>query len=50
MTALLDFLLLLGGLAAAAAVGTMCLVVLFVWIGGGLNRDRTETWRQADKL
>jgi hypothetical protein len=45
---LLQFLLALGGVAAAAAVGFMCGVVLLVWLSGS-TRSPSETWRPADK-
>jgi len=50
MSAFLDFMVMLGGLAAAAAVGGMCVVVLFVWIAGGPPKGRSEAWRPADEL
>ena len=50
MTTLVNFVLILGGLIAAAAVGVMCVVVLFVWMAGGAQKGPSETWRQADEL
>lgn len=50
MNDLLNFLLMLGGLVAAAAVAGMCVVVLFVWLGGGTQKERSEAWRPADEL
>ena len=49
MITLVNYLFIFGGLAAAAAVGTMCVVVLFVWIAGGVQKGRSEAWRQADE-
>jgi hypothetical protein len=49
MSGILNFLLMLGGLAAAAAVGVMCVVALFVWMAGGSQKERTEAWRPADE-
>jgi len=50
MTNLVNFVLILGGLAAAAAVGVMCVVGLFVWMAGGAQKSPSEAWRQADEL
>jgi len=49
MSAFLNFVLLLGGLAAATAVGVMCVVVLLVWMAGGPQKERSEAWPPADK-
>jgi hypothetical protein len=50
MNAFLHVIMALGGLAAAAAVGVMCLVCLFVWFGGSAEKEPSEAWRrQADK-
>jgi hypothetical protein len=49
MPDLINFVLILGGLAAAAAVGVMCIVVLFVWMAGGAQKDRSEAWRPVDE-
>jgi hypothetical protein len=35
MSGLINKLLMLGGLASAAAVAVMCLVCLVVWLAGG---------------
>jgi hypothetical protein len=50
MPSLVNFVLILGGLAAAAAVGVMCVVVLFVWMAGGAQKGSGEAWRRADEL
>ena len=50
MNGFLNFMLMLGGLAAAAAVGVMCVVVLFVWMAGRGQKERSEAWRPADEL
>ena len=50
MINLVNYLFILGGLAAAAAVGVMCVVVLFVWMAGGPQKGPSETWRRADEL
>ena len=50
MPNLVNLLLILGGLVAAAAVGVMCVVVLFVWMVGGVQKGPGEAWRHADKL
>jgi len=49
MSGILNFILMVGGLAAAVAVGVMCVVVLFVWLVGGAQKERSEAWPRADK-
>ncbi len=49
MNDFITVMLALGGLAAAAAVGGMCVVVLLVWLCGGIRRSPSEAWRAADK-
>ncbi len=45
MNAFFHLMMELGGLAAAAAVGAMCLVCLVVWFGGGTEKHPSEAWR-----
>jgi hypothetical protein len=49
MHALLNFIILLGGLAAAAAVAGMCVVTLLVWMAGWMQKEPSEAWRPADE-
>jgi hypothetical protein len=49
MSGFLHLLLALGGLAAAAAVGMMCLVCLMVWFAGTSEKEPSQAWRHADK-
>jgi hypothetical protein len=49
MNDFLNYVLMLGGLVAAVAVGVMCVVVLFVWLAGGAQKNRSEAWRPADE-
>lgn len=45
-----NYVFIVAGLAAAAAVGAMCVVVLFVWFAGRAQKGPSETWRRADEL
>lgn len=49
MNALINFVIILGGLAAAVAVGTMCIVVLLVSLAGWAQKESGEAWRPADE-
>jgi hypothetical protein len=49
MSEFLHLLLAIGGLAAAAAVGLMCVVSLMVWLAGSSEKEPSEAWRHADK-
>jgi len=49
MNDFLHLILALGGLAAAAAVGLMCLVCMVVWLAGRSEKQPSEAWRHADK-
>ncbi len=50
MIQVFDFMFLLGGIAAASAVGVMCGICLLVWWGGQDEKNPGEAWRKADEL
>jgi hypothetical protein len=50
MLEIFDFLFLLGGVAAASAVGVMCGICLLVWWSGRNEKSPGEAWRPADEL
>jgi integral membrane sensor domain MASE1 len=49
MNDFLHVILAIGGIVAAAAVAVMCVVCLFVWLGGSMEKEPSEAWRHADK-
>ena len=49
MREFIHIIVAIGGLAAAAAVGLMCVVCMVVWLASRAEKQPSEAWRRADK-
>jgi hypothetical protein len=49
MNQFLHLVFLVAGALAALAIGLMCGLCFFVWLGGGRRNAASQAWRPADE-